>query len=350
MARPQVATRRNNGTSKKKVADYFDRTTIGWGNALIKVFSELCYYEADAPEPISVQRIWQVEELVLGDEPNHTKLFAEPKLVKAKRSENCEMLVPDTHWHKAILEFYKHYEKTLETRWKSQKPKVTDKREYGSIVGTVDISGHKFPCNSTVAGQDAWFKVDEEVPMLVGSKRCLFADHRACSDAVRAHPLWLINGTCDVCIMFVSPEQHVANPDLKSWLQKVDVRDLHQNPACILRPQDACWVPAGWVPIWIVLPPDVNLYAKRPRLAQRGKPTKGKSGEAPLHHDAGGVAIIMCYNKAEVQYMPDDVRMQMITDIAAARPLAPKKLVDVDGVKEWMEAVCVGPVSCDGDI
>ena len=50
----------------------------------------------------------------------------------------------------AIIEFYKHYEKTLETRWKSQKPKVTDKREYGSIVGTADISGHTFPWNPTV--------------------------------------------------------------------------------------------------------------------------------------------------------------------------------------------------------
>ena len=332
---------------KQKNITFIAAQGSGISKNLASVFGELCYYKAFPPEKAGVTRVWGMDELWAQGDSDPAEVFGEPRFITAipPGSEPPEGVVA-THYHTAISDFLHAHSKVLDQRWRAQKPKVVEKAKIGAMVGTMDVTSKPFEWNSTTVGQTAWFDPVTDAPLLVASKRVLYCDPRVVSNPIRGHPMFFLNGTKDICMLLVSPTLHIANPDLRLWLQQCELKELTNLPAAILKPKDAAWIPTGWVPMWVPLPSDVNLYSKRPRLSARGKPAQDKKkDEPPLWDDSGGVSFLVCYQNSKVGDIDAALRTQLASDLAASKALMPKGLLQVVGAKKWFDSV---PIKADG--
>ena len=140
-----------------------------------------------------------------------------------------------------------------------------------------------------------------------------------------------------IAVILITADQHAANPDLKAWLSTCEARDLHGNPAGLLDAGDALFVPLGCIPLFVVLPNEPQLFTRRPRLSQRGKPMKkGAAGGKDFCQDTGLVGLSMLYEICMIEKCSDEVRAQLHADQATSAAIYPKKLKQVPGVAAWL--------------
>ena len=330
-------------TEKQKIISHLEKTTLGC-LVLCKVFGELCYYRASPPEATGVSRIWSMAPLVLTADSSRDSVFSQPVLVSKEPGKCGSPEVPKTHWHTKIDAFLNFHGQAFQERYVSHVPKTTKKREHGAIFGTFDANASKFPIHSTDPACQAWFTCGDDMPVAVCSKRISFLDVRAASNPVRGHPMWFASVNKEVALFLMTPTQHASNPDIKAWLKAVDVKELHMNPAVILLPGDAAFIPVGYIPLWCGLPSEqVDLYAARPKLSSRGKPSQGGKAEAEINTDCATVVIAPVYEKDLVPALDVDLRVQINANHVVSSSLFPKKWPDIQAVKEWLEAIAVEP-------
>jgi len=323
---------------KHKVVEWFERSTTGLGSPLCTVFGTLCYYRAEKPETKGISKVWSIKELTVAEGMFGNQIFSEPKLVSAEIADDVDH-PQRSYWHEALQDFFGAHKKVLDERWKGSVEKVVKQRTQGSLVGTL-VTSVDFPFNTTEGPLKEYFH-PVKTPIVVASKRACFADLRSLSNGLRGHPLWMVSGNRDVAVFMVSPQQLVEHADLKAFLQKCDIKELQCNPAVIMKPRDALYVPIGWVPIWLVLPASVNLFNKRPQLAPRGRQAQkgAKEKESPVFEEAGGAFFVPIYEIGKIDGVDAAVRAKIATDLVSSSAVPPPKLNEIAEVVEWKTTI-----------
>ena len=125
-------------------------------------------------------------------------------------------------------------------------------------------------------------------------------------------------------------------PDVQTWLKTVEPKDLHGYPGGVVYEGEAVWVPAGYVPLWMGLPTDVDLSSENVKLAPRGKPAQqvGQKMATNLYEETTTAGLVMHYDPEAIP--PSDAVKTALFANYTASSIFPGSL-RVGGFSEYME-------------
>ena len=188
------------------------------------------------------------------------------------------------------------------------------------------------------------------MPEQVLTKRCLFLELRAFSNVLRGHPMFFKSLTGTIAVLIISADQFVDHSDLPSWLKNCDLKDLHGNNAVLLNKGEAIFLPPGFVPVWLALPTDVDLFKARPALAERGrKAAKDGKQKKELLSETHAVGINLVHETTGVNDIPEPVRRGLALVTTVGKQFYPKKLLKLAGEQDWLDSLAVA-ADGEGDV
>ena len=261
---------------KAKVVKWVDKSTTNAVDVLSSMYGELLYQRAYPPEEIGIESPWvcraSSEDLLKGD----AATFKEEPIIFVPIDSGAGTVEHATHLDQSYYDFMKRIIPNVRERIESatqalSKPKV----KQGMVLGTLVIQGGHFPWNGKTEEDCDFFRPLDGLPTFVLTKRCMFQDLSTLPNCFRGLSMMMTSCSGDVCVFFITPTQFAEHPDIKSWLTKCESKEVAKNPAAVLHEGESCFVPSGWIPLWLPLPDDVDLMQKRPSLAARGRNSQG---------------------------------------------------------------------------
>ena len=336
---------------KQKVVNFIRGGGTGLVPLLSSIFGEMAYERASDPTKVGIPITWECPKFDMQDGDTKATLFKEPFVWRARPNGETGAVDP---FFDAIASVMTNLKDEYTKRIASLKKDLAVKTcKHGAFMGLVPYtSGNAFQYNGIGDKKVDWFTdvVDTGCEVVI-TKRCLFLELSGLGNALRGHSMYLKSLTSTLAVFIVSAEQFGEHHDIKSWLSTCDAKEVEGNYATLLDKDDIMYVPMGWIPIWMSLPTDVDMFQPTPKLAARGRTAQKAAADKKkeLYEESHSVAITLIYNKGDLPNVSNAVRSAVAAANLLSSAIYPAKLGRVAGVKEHFSAVTPPASGGDGD-
>ena len=312
-----------------KISSWLNKVCIGVSKAANRVAGGIMYSFYHDPSKVGLSPSYEVKRFELPTDGTLRDLLKRPFMVPPSEVGSLEPGAEGSVVEKSLRKCRADIATNAVKKGGEQTKKLLDDKADALRIGFIDNSvSTAFPWNGDGSLSIDLFRPLATYGEIIVTVRVLEMEmqYRTVPWLLHSHVLNLYKGRA--VVWWLTPEQSAEVVDLKGFLERAGTKLFLEQDGCFLQEGGSVFTPAGWIPIILGIPQDVDgLDLEVPKLALRGKLAHGKHSTKQKSHDETiTFGFQLLHAEAHLTQLPDSIKRTMVANFAAAPSLVPKKV------------------------